>query len=115
MDPNKYSKNADLKPDSTFDTIKSVVSMILMVLGIAGLSIDMFREGGLLGKLVDTVFRSTTSMLLIPLIIGVLWLINRMISSADKGGTKKSGNLPMFLMVLVGAYYAFRLATTGGL
>jgi len=63
----------------------------------------------MLGKL----FESTTSMMMIPVIIFVLWLLNRWMSSASKSETKKSGDVPMYVMMLIGAYYLFRLITTG--
>ena len=54
-------------------------------------------------------------MMFIPVIMLVLWLLNRWFSAPAKNETKKSGNLPMFLMMAAGAYYLFRLVTTGGL
>jgi hypothetical protein len=52
-------------------------------------------------------------MLLIPLIIFVLWLLNRWISTPSNDKKKKSGDLPMYLMMLVGVYYIFQFATGG--
>lgn len=34
-------------------------------------------------------------------------------SSGSKSETKKSGDVPMYVMMLIGAYYLFRLITTG--
>ena len=115
MDPNKYKKNADIKPETLLQTLISVGSMLLMILGIIGLALDLFKADGLLGKIFSYLFQSTGTMLLIPLIIGALWLLNRWISSTNKGETKKGGNLPMYAMVLIGAYYLLNLTTTGGL
>jgi len=52
-------------------------------------------------------------MMMIPVIIFVLWLLNRWMSSGSKSETKKSGDVPMYVMMLIGAYYLFRLITTG--
>lgn len=114
MDPNKYKKNENIRPESLLKTITSTASMLLMVVGIAGLALEFFKSDGLIGKAFSYLFQSTTSMLLIPVIIFVLWLLNRWISAPNKEETKKSGNLPMYIMVLIGVYYAFRLVTTGG-
>jgi flagellar biosynthesis protein FlhB len=53
-------------------------------------------------------------MLFIPVIIFVLWLLNRMMTSNNKGEINKSGDLPMYVMMGIGMYYLFRIITTGG-
>lgn len=115
MDPNKYKKNADIKPDTLIQTLLSVGSMLLMLLGIGGIAMELFKEDGWLKKVFGWLFDSTTHMMFIPVIMLVLWLLNRWFSAPAKNETKKSGNLPMFLMMAAGAYYLFRLVTTGGL
>jgi hypothetical protein len=115
MHPNKYKQNENIRPESLLKTIASVTSMLLMVLGIVGIALDFFNGNGLFGQAFSYLFQSIQSMLLIPLILFALWLLNRWISTPSKNETKKSGNLPMYIMVLVGAYYAFRLILTGGL
>jgi hypothetical protein len=114
MDPNKYAKNADIRADTLLQTLMSVSSMLLMLLGLIGLGLELFKGDGWIGDGLGYLFQSTTTMMLIPVIIFALWLLNRWISTSNKGETKKSGNLPMYIMMLVGAYYLFRLVTTGG-
>lgn len=108
MDPNKYKGNADIRPDSLMQTITSVISMVLMLIGIIGIATDFFKEDSWIKKLLAYLFQSTSTMLLIPLIIFVLWLLNRLISSPNKDKKKNSGNLPMYLMMVVGAYYVYQ-------
>lgn len=108
MDPNKYKGNADIRPDSLIQTITSVISMVLMLIGIIGIATDFFKEDSWIKKLLAYLFQSTSTMLLIPLIIFVLWLLNRLISSPNKDKKKNSGNLPMYLMMVVGAYYVYQ-------
>lgn len=108
MDPNKYKGNADIRPDSLMQTITSVISMLLMLIGIIGIATDFFKEDSWIKKLLAYLFQSTSTMLLIPLIIFVLWLLNRLISSPNKDKKKNSGNLPMYLMMVVGAYYVYQ-------
>lgn len=113
MDPNKYKKNADIRADTLLQTITSVGSMILMLVGIVGIALEFFKGGGWLSKVFAYLFQSTGTMLLIPLIIFVLWLLNRWISTPSNDKKKKSGDLPMYLMMLVGVYYIFQFATGG--
>ena len=113
-EPNKYSKNADIKPDTLLQTIVSVGSMILMFIGIIGIALEFFKDDGWLKKALAWLFDSTTHMMFIPVIIVVLWLANRAFSGTGKDEMKKSGNLPMYLMMAVGVYYVYRFVTTGG-
>jgi hypothetical protein len=108
MDPNKYKGNADIRPDSLLQTITSVISMLLMLIGIVGIATDFFKEDSWIKKALAYLFQSTGTMMLIPVIILVLWLLNRWISSPNKGKKKSSGNLPMYLMVVAGAYYLYQ-------
>ena len=108
MDPNKYSKNADIKPDTLLQTITSVGSILLMLIGIIGIATDFFKEDSWIINLFAWFFESTGKMMLIPVVAFVLWLLNRWISSPNKDKKKKSGNLPMYLMILVGAYYVYQ-------
>lgn len=113
VDPNKYSVNSNIKPESKLSVLLSVIGMGLMLLGIIGITIELFRENGWLKTLLHKIFQSTTSMMSIPVIMLVLWLLNRWITSPNKSETLKGGDLPMYAMMAVGAYYLFRLLTTG--
>lgn len=108
MDPNKYKGNANIRPDTLMQTITSVVSMVLMLVGIIGIATDFFKEDSWIKNTLAYLFQSTATMLLIPLIVVVLWFLNRLISSPNKGQKKNSGNLPMYLMMVIGAYYVYQ-------
>ncbi len=113
IDPNKYSKNKDIKAESLLSNIFAVGRLGLMLVGLIGIALELFRDDGWLKTLLGKIFQSTTSMLSIPVIILVLWLINRWLTSPNKSETSKSGDLPMYVMMAVGAYYLFKLITTG--
>jgi len=113
IDPNKYLKNKDIQPESKFSVLAAMGRMGLMLLGIVGIAMEFFSDDGILKRILGKVFESTTSMMMIPVIIFVLWLLNRWMSSSNKSETKKSGDVPMYIMMLIGAYYLFRLITTG--
>jgi membrane protein insertase Oxa1/YidC/SpoIIIJ len=115
IDPNKYLQNKDINPESKLSVLAAMVRMGLMLLGIAGIATEFFNDDGVLKKVLGKLFESSTSMMMIPVIVFVLWLLNRWMSSASKSETKKSGDVPMYVMMLVGAYYLFRLVTTGSI
>ena len=115
QDPNKYAKNKDIKPESLMSNLAAVGKMGLMIVGIIGIALEFFKSDGVLSILLSKLFQSTTTMLFIPVIIFVLWLLNRMMTSNKKGETNKSGDLPMYVMMAIGAFYLFRLITTGSM
>ncbi|MDP2153037.1 MAG: hypothetical protein Q8J66_05200 [Methylotenera sp.] len=113
IEPNKYLKNKDIKPESKVSVLFATIRMGLMIIGIVGIALELFREDGWLSKLMRNLFESTTSMLMIPVIIFALWLINRWISTPNKSETKKSGDLPMYVMMAIGAFFLVRFYMTG--
>jgi cation transport ATPase len=114
MDPNKYAKNAKIDPNSKVSTIMSIVSFLLMLIGLIGLGIEFFKDGGWLKSMVGRLFESTTGMLMIPVIIFAGWLFNRWTSSPSKTEKSKAGDIPMYIMMAIGAFYLLRIITTGG-
>lgn len=113
IDPNKYAKNKDITPESKLGSIAAAARMGLMVVGIIGVAMEFFRDDGWLKTGLSKLFESTTNMMFIPVIILALWLLNRWMSSPNKSETKRSGDMPMYLMMAVGAYYLFHLVTKG--
>ena len=103
IDPNKYRKNKDIKPESVLSNIAAIGRMGLMLIGITGIAMELFRDDGWLKNALSKLFESTTSMMFIPVIIFVMWLLNRWMTSPNKSETSKSGDLPMYAMMAVGA------------
>jgi hypothetical protein len=113
-EPNKYAKNANIQADSLAKTLISVSGLALMFVGIIGIAMEFFKDGGWLKTALSWLFDTTTHMMFIPVIFFALWLANRMMSSTNPDESKKSGNIPMYIMMVVGAFYLFRFVTTGG-
>ena len=113
-DLNKYSKNASINPESHLSSIFALLRMGLMLVGIFGITFELFRENGWLSKLLGNIIDSTATMLLTVVALLGLWLINRTISSPNKSETKRVGDAPMYVMMAIGAFYLYRLFTLGG-
>ena len=114
-DVNKYSKNADIKADTLAKTLLSIGGIVLMLVGIAGIAMEFFKENGWLKIALKWIFETTTHMMVIPVIIFLLWLFNHWISSNTKNEQKKSGDLPMYIMMAIGLFYVFQFISTGSL
>lgn len=113
-DTNKYSKNANINPESLLSSILAVLRMGLMLVGIFGITFELFRKNGWLSTLLGGIIDSTASMLLIVVALLGLWLLNRLLSTPNKSETKRVGDIPMYAMMAVGAFYIYRLFTSGG-
>lgn len=104
---------ADSKhPDSLVDTLLAVGRFGLMLLGIIGISVEIFRDNGWLKQLIGKAFASPGTLLLIPLAIGALYLLDKAITNAA-GTASKKGDIPLYIMMAIGAFFLFRLITTG--
>jgi len=100
------------KPDSLLDTIFAVSRFGLMLIGIIGISVELFRDNGWLKQLIGKAFSSPSALLLIPLVIGALYVLDKIISNAA-GTASKKGDIPLYIMMAIGAFFLFRLVTTG--
>lgn len=110
----KYEKNENIRPDTLMKTLAAIGQIALVLIGLVGISVEFFRDNGILKQFLGKMFSTSTSMVVsLVLIIAVLYLINRWSSSAVDGNASKRGNLPMNLMMIIGVYFLFRLVTTG--
>lgn len=114
-DPNKYSKNAAIKAESKLSTFLAMIRMALMLVGIFGITYELFRENGWLSKLLGNIFDSSANMLIAALVLIGLWLLNRWVSLPHKQDKMSVGDIPMYAMMAVGVYYLYHLFNTGRL
>lgn len=109
----KYEKNRDIKPDTVVKTIISVANVVLLIIGIIGIAVQFFRNDGWLRQILSKMLDSNMGLASIPVVLLVLYLINRYASSAADGKASDRGNLPLYIMMAIGAFFLFRLITTG--
>ena len=114
-EPNKYAKNKDIQADTLLKTLSSVAGMALLLVGLLGIAMEFFKGDGVLGSIWDWLWQDTSHLIAIPVAAVVLWLFNRFMTSSAKGEKKKTGDIPMYVMMAIGAFYVFRFITTGGL
>jgi cation transport ATPase len=113
-EPNKYAKNKDIKADTLLKTLSSVGGLTLVVIGLVGIGLEFFKGGGILSSTWDWLWADTSHLIAIPAVIFAFWLFNRFLTAQAKGEKKKAGDIPMYVMMAIGAYYVYRFVTTGG-
>lgn len=108
-------KYEDKKADSLVDTILAVGRVGLMLVGIIGIAVEMFREDELLKRWIKALFSSTEGLMTAVVIAVVVYFFWRWLNAAPDGKASKRGDIPMYAMMAVGAFFLFRLFTTGSL
>jgi hypothetical protein len=105
----------DKKADSLVDTILAVGRVGLMLVGIIGIAVEMFREDGLLKRWLKSLFSSTEGLMTAAVIAIAVYFFWHWLNAAPDGKGSKRGDIPMYAMMAVGAFFLFRLFTTGSL
>ncbi|HYD33647.1 MAG TPA: hypothetical protein VEA39_03670 [Methylophilaceae bacterium] len=100
------------KPDSLISTLLAVGRFSLMMLGIIGIAVEIFRDDGWLSGLLDKAFASPGTLLIIPLVLGGLYLLDKTITNAA-GTASRKGDIPLYMMMTIGVFFLYRLITTG--
>jgi hypothetical protein len=101
------------KLDNLLSTIAAVGRIGLMLIGLVGIAVEIFRDNGLLKQLLSKMFASSLGMASIPIAIAVLYFLNRWISTSDGKANSGKGDLPLYIMMAIGAFFLYRLITTG--
>lgn len=100
------------QPDTLLATLLAVGRFGLMLLGIIGISVEIFRDNGWLKQLIGKAFASPSTLLLIPLVLGALYLLDKAITNAA-GTASRKGDIPLYMMMTIGVFFLYRLITTG--
>ena len=119
LEPNKYSKNANIKPDTPFKSIMAFAGVILMLCGLAGLAVELFSHGDTLNNAwfiaqYDQTVANPMRLIYLPLVFVAYYVLGK-VFAVPQGSNKPSGkgNWLMYLMMAIGAYYLIRLTLTG--
>ena len=101
----------ETKADNLTETLLSVIRVGLLLVGIIGLAVSLFQGDGWLTQLLGNVFNLAGTSFR-SLLIFVIYLLNRWLTSST-GKASSRGDLPLYLMMAIGAFFLFRLITTG--
>lgn len=103
------------KPDTLLNTLAAVGRIGLMLIGLVGIAVEIFRENGLLKQALGKIFESSMGIVYVLLAVAVLYMLNKWMATADGKASSGKGDLPLYIMMAIGAYFLFRLITTGSL
>lgn len=108
-------KYEDKKADSLVDTLLALGRVILMLIGIVGIAYEFFREDGLLKRWFKSLFSSTEGLITALIIAVALYFFWRWINAAPDGKATRRGDIPLYAMMAVGAFFLYRLLSAGSL
>jgi hypothetical protein len=106
----------DRRPDSFTSLLVALVQLVLLLLGMIGISVHLFRQNGWISQIVGHVLEtwSFTAIAAIPLLAAAyLILTNWYTKNFTKDAQEKVTNLMLFAMMGVGAFFLFRLISSG--
>lgn len=104
------------KPESLMSVLKAGAQFVLMILGIIGLTILIFSEDGWLATFMRklTQIDSFGSLLIIPLAIIAIYIARVWFEKTfAKSSAAVIGNFAMYVMMAIGAFFLFRLLSSG--
>jgi hypothetical protein len=83
------------------------------MIGLIGISVQFFRDNGWLKQIVAKMANSPIGLFSFPLLFILLFIINKWLSGKTDGKASERGNLPMYLMMTIGAYFLFNIISKG--
>lgn len=101
------------KPDNLLNTLAAVGRLILVLIGLVGIAVEFFRDDGWLKQAISKLFDSSVWYLYILFGAAALYLLNRWMATSDGKASSGKGDLPLYIMMAIGAFFVFRLITTG--
>jgi hypothetical protein len=113
----KYQKLKEgSRPDSLLVVVLSGIQLLLVIIGLIGISVQFFRDKGWLKQWLSSLMHANVSTLIVavPVII-LMYLvgISLMGSKAKHQGSSRTGDAMLYIMMLVGLWFAYSFITTG--
>ena len=111
----KKEEIAKGKPESLMNILKAGAMFVLVVLGIIGVAVSVFSEGGWLGMFFDKLTNFEADLLVIvPLVLVFLYVVKVWFEkTTGKSSAEVMGNMALFIMMGFGLFFLYRLLTLG--
>lgn len=113
MDPNRYSKNRDIRPDSGWKILQAVLTLGLVLCGLVGIAVHLFSSDSRPTDWLQWLMASLMNMVLAVITLLALFVFHRYISHLSNQQRRSASDFPVYVMMLLGAYFIYQLLTTG--
>lgn len=113
MDPNRYSKNRDIRPDSPWKILQALLSLALMLCGLIGIAVHVFGNDQGPSDWIQWLTASTFNAVMAGVILVLAFFFHRYISHISSQQRRSASDLPVYAIMLAGLYFAYQLVTTG--
>lgn len=113
MDPNRYSKNRDIRPDSGWKILQAVLTLGLVLCGLVGIAVHLFSSDSRPTDWLQWLMASPMNMVLAVITLLSLFVFHRYISHLSNQQRRSASDFPVYVMMLLGAYFIYQLLTTG--
>jgi hypothetical protein len=110
----KLKKNS--QPDSLLFVVLSGIQFLLVVIGLIGISVQFFRDKGWLKQTLSAILNTSSSTLLVALPVFLLaFLVGKswMNSHSERESSSLTGDVMLYVMMLVGVWFIFSYLSSG--
>lgn len=113
MDPNRYSKNRNIRPDSGLKILQALLTLGLVVFGLLGIAVHLFSNESGPADWLQWLMASPMNMVIAVATLLALFVFHRYISHLTNQQRRSASDFPVYVMMLLGAYFLYQLLTTG--
>jgi succinate dehydrogenase hydrophobic anchor subunit len=113
MDPNRFEKNRNIRPDSPWQVLQALVTVALIICGLIGIAVNLFSSDISPYDWWHWITSSTLNSVLALTAVILIIVFHRYNTHVSNQQRRNASNLPVYSMMLVGVYFIYRLLTTG--
>jgi uncharacterized membrane protein YfcA len=113
MDPNRYSKNRTIRPDGPWQIVKALLTLGLMICAFIGIAVHVFGSDHGPSDWLQWLTASPFNASLVAVGLVSAFIFHRYITHISNQQRQSASNLPVYAMMLLGAYFIYQLITTG--
>lgn len=113
MDPDQFDKNRDIRPDGPWQLVQAVITVALIICGLIGIAVHLFGADVSPYDWWEWLTASPVNTAIAVLAIVVIIAFHRYNSHISNQNRRYASNLPVYMMMLVGVYFIYRLLTIG--
>ncbi len=114
----KYQKqNKNMQTDSLLSVMLAGAQLVLVVIGLIGISIEFFRDKGWLKQSLSAIMNTSNSTLIMALPVGLLvFLVGKswMDSHSERKSSGVIADAMLYVMMLVGVWVIYKFVSEGG-